>query len=361
MATDAEAQDACAQAPEVPLAPSDLLGHSFLAVKAGIHPKGQAAILDAFYLDDRVRRMFVQLGFQFRQVDASDEARQRVALMFFEVYVPKILSNDTTPQGVYSLVYALAMNVYRSIRKEINADEVRHESYDAVDEASDDVRPAQLDPSLAEDFLPALHSKIDMERAQTEIARRLALASAVPLSDRRSDERVLAGIAIGDPVKVVPPARRRRNALTSAFARELNDIKIALGITNADFAKDLGIGLPTLASYLYARVQTVPDRVMETAREMLQSANPKTIETRRWLDTATMPDIVNAWCAKLSISKFDDAKKDHRLSEILGCNVITVWRWRTDGAKPKVSVLMVYDSSINEYAGSRKGRVPALK
>lgn len=41
-----------------------------------------------------------------------------------------------------------------------------------------------------------------MERAQTEIARRLQLASGVGLSDRTANERILPGISIGSPVEV---------------------------------------------------------------------------------------------------------------------------------------------------------------
>lgn len=110
MSSDAEPQ--LASGAEAPLAPRDTLGHAFVAARAGKRRDGAATILNAFYVDDRVRRMFVQLAFQFRQVDYADEARQRVALLFFDTYVPQILTNGTPPQGVYSLVYALAMTYF---------------------------------------------------------------------------------------------------------------------------------------------------------------------------------------------------------------------------------------------------------
>lgn len=363
MAADADLEvlPSLATGVDAPLAPTDVLGHSFVAARSGSIPNGVSAILEAFYVDDRVRRMFVQLAYEFRQVDYSDEARQRVALLFFDTYVPKILSNGTAPQGVYSLVYALAMNVFRSIRKENNTDEHRRESYDAIDDGSEDARQGQLDPSLIEDFLPSLHSKIDMQRAQTEIARRLQRASDVPLTDRTSDERILSGITIAEPVKVIPPPRRRRNALTSEYAKELNEIKGVLGITNQDFADSLGIGLPTLASYLYARVQTVPDKVMATARDMLKAADPELIKTRQWLDSNPMPTILDAWCTKIGVPTADAAKQDQALAEIFGCNVITVWRWRNQDAKPKVAVLMTYDAMIAQRASKKRGRASAAK
>lgn len=355
MSSDAEPQ--LASGAEAPLAPRDTLGHAFVAARAGKRRDGAATILNAFYVDDRVRRMFVQLAFQFRQVDYADEARQRVALLFFDTYVPQILTNGTPPQGVYSLVYALAMNVFRSIRKENSADEHRHESYDSTEDgSSDDARQAHLAPSLAEDFLPALHSRIDMERAQTEIARRLQLAAGVGLSDRTANERILPGISIGSPVEVKAPARRRRNPLTTDFAKELNDIKTKLGITNQDFADGLGIGLPTLASYLYARVQSVPDRVMSAARDMLKSSDPQSIKTRGWLDTTPMSDILDAWGTALGIDHLDKPKQDQLLADIFGCNVITVWRWRNKNAKPNMTVLTSYEQVVARHKPPKKGK-----
>lgn len=355
MSCDAAPQTAVI--PEPPLSPKDVLGHAFVAARSGHHRDGPAAILDAFYADDRVRRMFVQLAYQFRQVEYIDEARQRVALLFFDTYVPQILTNGTPPQGVYSLVYALAMNVFRSIRKENSADEHRHESYDSSEDGSaEDARQVHLSPSLADDFLPALHSRIDMERAQNEIARRLQQAAGVGLSDRTSNERVLPGISIGSPVEVKAPARRRRNALTSEFSKELNDIKTKLGITNQDFADGLGIGLPTLASYLYARVQTVPDKVMAAARDMIKSSDPHAIKTRQWLDSTPMSSILDAWATSLGIETLDKPKQDQVLAELFGCNVITVWRWRNKEAKPNVAVLIGYDATVAQHKPKRKGR-----
>lgn len=75
MSSDAEPQ--LASGAEAPLAPRDTLGHAFVAARAGKRRDGAATILNAFYVDDRVRRMYVQLAFQFRQVDYAAELRQR--------------------------------------------------------------------------------------------------------------------------------------------------------------------------------------------------------------------------------------------------------------------------------------------
>ena len=337
----------------------DFLAQAFHDALQSPGKKATDAIMKAFYEDDRVKRIFASLSYNFKQFEHVDEARQRVAMLFFETYVPQILTNGTTPQGVYKLVFALAHNVFRSIRKELNADANRLEQYDEAGDQSEVPTSSSMDAAMADDFLPALHRKIDMERAQNEIARRISLAAQVPLEDRSTNERFMAGIALGDEVKVSKFARRRKPMRNSEGSNELKNIKATLGCTNSDFALNLAIGLPTLSSYIYGRVQTVPEDVLQRARQLISGINPKTLERRKWLSTVPMVDVYDDWAKALGIHLLDPSEQDHRLSNLLGTNVTTVWRWRqpqtaSSKAKPKLSDLVTYDALIEAQTKRKK-------
>jgi len=337
----------------------DLLAQAFLNALQAPGEKSTSDILKAFYEDDRVKRIFASLSYSFKQFEHVEEARQRVAMLFFETYVPQILTNGTTPQGVYKLVFALSHNVFRSIRKEINADQNRLEQYDEVGDQSEAPTSSSMDAAMADDFLPALHRKIDMERAQNEIARRISLAAQVPLEDRGTNERFIAGITLGDEVKVTKFARRRKPPRSTEGAEELKAIKEMLGCTNSEYAEQLSIGLPTLSSYIYGRVQTVPEDVIQRARQLINDLNPTTLVRRKWLSTASMVDVYRDWAKSLHIHLLDPSEQDSRLSKLLGTNITTVWRWRqpqttTSRAKPKLSDLIAYDALIDAQTKRKK-------
>jgi len=310
------------------------------------------AVLRGFYDDRRVLRIFRSIAYKDRLQSYVDEARQRVALLFYERFLPQMLASQDAPENVYKLVYALAFNVFRSILKEINLSSKRDVSIE--DSVADDSDPSAS--VLIEITLPSLGETIDMteeridrERAQGELARRLATASAVRLLDRAATVMLAPQVQIGTPVAVKAP-RRRHKVPSSVYGKELATIKQNLGLTNQEFADRLGVGLPTLASYIYARVHTVPEDVLTTARAIHAATPQADLEIKRRMESNLMPQILDEWGALLGLIDPEDNKRDAVIAAHLGVNPITVWRWRTSETKPSVRVLVDYHGAITEIA-----------
>lgn len=310
------------------------------------------AVLRGFYEDERVHRIFRSIAFKDRLQSYIDEARQRVALLFYERFLPQMLASQEAPENVYKLVYALAFNVFRSILKEINLSSKRDVSIeDSVADDSDHSASALMEitlPSLGES-IDMTEERIDRERAQNELARRLSTASAVRLSDRAATVMLAPQVHIGAPVTVKAP-RRRQKVPSSVFGKELATIKQNLGLTNQEFADRLGVGLPTLASYLYARVHTVPEDVLKTARAIHAATPQADLDIKRRMESNPMPQILDEWGALLGLTDPEENKRDGVIASHLGVNPITVWRWRTSETKPSVRVLVDYHGTITEIS-----------
>jgi transcriptional regulator with XRE-family HTH domain len=327
---------------------------SFQMARSTGHRVAHDAVLRGFYEDERVHRILQSLAFRYRLQSHVDEVRQRVALLFYERFLPQMLASQEEPENVYKLVYALAFNVFRSILKEINLSSKRDVSIeDSVADDSDNSAFALTEitlPSLGES-IDMTEDRIDRERAQSELARRLATASSVRLSDRAATVMLAPQVQIGVSVTVKAP-RRRQKVPSSVYGKELATIKQDLGLTNQEFADRLGVGLPTLASYLYARVHTVPEDVLKTARAIHAATPAADLEIKKRMESNLMPQILDEWASLLGLTDPEDNKRDAVISSHLGVNPITVWRWRTSETKPSVRVLVDYHGVITEISRS---------
>src|SRR5690349_6955028 len=105
--------------------------------------------------------------------------------------------------------------------------------------------------------------------------RSFALVSFVPESEHSSDMQAVVGVSA---------ASNRDARGLSADQAELEQICDALKVRRADFAVLLGIGLPRLSSYLYGRTASVPNAVMQRARELRTERPQERREQDRRLD-----------------------------------------------------------------------------
>jgi transcriptional regulator with XRE-family HTH domain len=164
-----------------------------------------------------------------------------------------------------------------------------------------------------------------------------------------SDHQVFPLVTITAPRPAVTPKKKAKTApVDSESGKELAAIRAKLGITNSAFASRLGIGLPTLSSYLYNRVQNVPERVMTAARAMIADGPTDFDRSTRLFGDVPMSTIVGRWDKVLGIDGNADA--DKHIAFALKVDPITVWRWRTDAAQPQIAEIAALDRRINKFA-----------
>jgi len=125
----------------------------------------------------------------------------------------------------------------------------------------------------------------------------------------------------------MPPKRQPTTAKLSLDQKELVNIRHQLSYSQDLFANALGIGVPCLASYEYGRTSGVPEKVMETARGLLNevgSANAKEYEN------IPMNEILAKWAKQLGIPYEDDVA----LSKALTVSTATISRWKNNKTRP---------------------------
>jgi len=304
-------------------------------------PKGKSDfVLVAFYQDPRVKRIVESNVRNFSVPDLKEEVWQRLAEIFWQKLLPALLSNPNEADNVYKVVFAGARHVCMSVRKEKSRDEIRHVS---TDEPDDDMIAVVEDQVQSEDFTERVNSQIDQERAGQQLRRRLLMTS--------TDHHIFPLVQIVDaaPAPLTTKKRVKAPAPDGAAARELAEIRAKLGITNNAFADRLGIVLPTLSSYLYNRVQKVPDRVMDAARALLtQGPTDFDRAARIFGDATKMSEIISRWDKVLGLEGNTEA--DNNIAFVLKVDPITVWRWRTDASKPDVADIAAFDRKVNRFA-----------
>ncbi len=321
---------AIAPAPEV-------LASAFAAYQQ--NPKGPAdRVLVAYYQDPRVRRIVEHNVRAFRIPDLKEEVWQRLAEIFWQKLLPALLQSPQDADNVYKVVFAGARHVSMSVRKERARDAVRNVSTDDPDE---DMILTLAEQVQSEDFTDNVNQQIDQEYAGRELRRRLSMNS--------SDHQVFPLVTITESRPAVVPRKKPKAVpVDSEAGKELAAIRAKLGITNSTFASRLGIGLPTLSSYLYNRVQNVPERVMTAARAMIADGPTDFDRSTRLFGDVPMSDVVARWDKALSIEGNPDA--DKHIAFALKVDPITVWRWRTNAAQPDVAEIATLDRRINKFA-----------
>lgn len=314
---------------------ADVLAAAFSRYQAD-QASGTDPVLVAYYQDPRVRRIVEHNVRQFRIPDLKEEVWQRLAEIFWQKLLPALTAQEQDPDNVYKVVFAGARHVCMSVRKERARDAVRNVSTDDPDE---DMIPILADQVQSDDFTLTVNEQIDQEYAGRELRRRLSMDT---------DHQIfpLVQITAGQPV-TIPKKRQKAAPIDSQAGKELSEIRLKLGITNTKFAERLGMGLPTLSSYLYNRVQNVPQRVMDAARALLEEGPSDVDRAKRVFGSVPMSTVVARWDKALGIE--GDPKADEKIAFVCKVDAITVWRWRTDAAQPDAQERARLDNRINGW------------
>ena len=325
---------------------TDLVAVAFERVKKKLDVQSRAAFLEAFYADQRVTRMIVKIAYEanLRSEYEVDEARQTVAMMLHMRWLDEAVANAGEKENVYGLLYALTFNAFRTMKKAARASEFRTTGLDV----DSDGEPAGHGEGLIDEDALDVINEIDLDRAQRELMRRLGLTKNVHLLERATTKRLMPGVEVGETIAVRRDAVR---ATAPSVAQELVAIRDELGLSNADYAAALGVIGPTLSSYMYGRVREIPSDVIDNARQMLKAANPASLERRRWVEGATMSEVLLSWVKMLNLGHLPANEQDKAVAQVLGCNTTTVWRWRQNTSKPLLNTIMVYEGVVKRHVG----------
>lgn len=126
--------------------------------------------------------------------------------------------------------------------------------------------------------------------------------------------------------------------------QELVDIRQKLDLSQAQFAEELGIGVPRLSSYEYGRAGKIPEWVMTAARA-LSTSNGETQESvRNKYDGLEMPAILASWAKALDVP-YEDNKQ---LAALLGTSVSTLTRWKKKLVRPSLHSLVFHEHMVNQ-------------
>ena len=193
-------------------------------------------------------------------------------------------------------------------------------------------------------------AQIDRKNALDQIHVILAKNGILDYSaNMNKDESFVPGFALPktDQVSTLSvPKRRNKSELSESskdIHKELRNIRIQLGYSQAMMAECLGIGVPRYASYEYGRTSGVPERIMKAAQAELQLDGEEISHLKKRFDIP-MNDILNRW-----ITMVGDGCDYKKLSAICGVSLSTIHRWHENQTRPSLASLNRYESLVIEW------------
>jgi DNA-binding transcriptional regulator YiaG len=314
----------------------------------------------AMFVDERVRKICrvraLKSGADLRDVE---EVLQRVMIVFFGSQLQKMREAN----AIYAVIYSIASNVSREVVRDSQVLTYNHDSIEDMRDRGLELEQVGLVESTEQDRDQLIDSKIAaaklaraftmLQNGETKLTKHGVFnADYDPLIEQvpPSTESLDAPIDVAPSNKGMPRARRaatpNRETKLSDDQRELVEIIEGLGIHNQDFAAALGIGLPRLSSYIYGRTASVPDTVMQMARE-LRDEDPQA-KAKRDRFKKPMSQILNQWQKQLEVDN------DPELAQCLGVTKMTIFRWRNDQTKPDQTALVRYEQMVHRFAERMK-------
>lgn len=153
-------------------------------------------------------------------------------------------------------------------------------------------------------------------------------------------------------------ARKAKKVRNKAFKgpkhRRLNEIRVALEMTQAEFAGRLGVVLSTFISYEQGQTQHIEDCLMERAEALLVEVD----EVKRWkedYDRFSMSEILDRWAGCYNLDKGDVVN----IARQINVAPSTVTRWRSGECRPSLRDLVEYEKKI--IASAKKGATQEVR
>jgi DNA-directed RNA polymerase specialized sigma24 family protein len=293
----------------------------------------------AYYTDSDVKKVVAGVCGQYRLFEATEDVFQEVCVRFVE----KILSQMRDPKAVYGVIKATANNICLDmISRKIRA---RETSLDEIIEVMSDKGDSSHLPELVDNRTldyETIEQKMNTEKACEEFSSRLnrfySGESAIVFPKSWLKESTLTDLDTAALLKKrtnKPKTEQPKFSEDTLFLQQLRNI---LGVTNGRLGELLSQSESVISYYLYTPRMRVPEGLMGEARSLFESLPKQDIQNTNFLAETPVPKIVDAWMAMINIDPSSKSANEDFAAKI-GVARSTVWRWRSEKLKPKLSVL----------------------
>lgn len=340
-------------------------------------------------------RLSRSAAFRMGIPEEGQEIAQELGLKFFQ----EIIHEYNPEYSIYPFLRTYAGNLARthSRLKMLTPNATDLLSSNDADGESDPVRDygvliAGLDGHEADDATESVISRLDRAAALQKIGQSLyPPASSRPgggfrkdgtlrakLPDvgffvQKSSEKPLRRPKVQRPPVVWSPATAESGGDTrwesaNADQIELRSIRLSLGMSQPEFAGEIGIKVPRLSSYEYGKTIGVPEHIMEAARKLQKDAAARNA-LQALYGNKTMAEIFNGWAEQItealraSSELAPDVRvvADSYIARLLQVTETTIRRWRSNRARPSLNVINAHNESVSFFVTQCKLKAEGSK
>lgn len=317
------------------------LVNAIVMFQAGQLDKSRLACF--FYGDKRatqiIRTNLLRTGLPVSE-DFENEIRQRAIMVVFE----KLLDRIDRPEGFYSLWYATAQRIALEHRNEL----YRHDHFETQEEENfyEDQYAIDLDNENigAENRVNSIMHERQFSRLLAGNGKLMEIIGMYPNENREKvvlplhDTMPLIESDVGTSTLHIQHNKGKAIRL-SDDQKELVRIRETLNFTLKNYAKELDIQQDRLASYIYGKTLSVPEWVMENARNLLKTEETDQKKLQDRFANKSMNELVELWKTSLNAS-------NEKLAAFLDVTESTVERWERNETRPEQRRLAEYEKQI---------------
>jgi transcriptional regulator with XRE-family HTH domain len=318
-------------------------------------------VIEVFYEDRSVYNVIAHTCKKVGLNDAIDDMRQDVCLLL----ATKLLVQIEDPAAIYGVIKQTTKNKCIDLirKRKVRPEQSLDAMIEVFSESGDSSGLKELEDQT-QGFSPTkLVQLLDQEKAKHMFTERLQDSSRVSRFDtllctpRNIDSLSSLDFSANTIARPVPkvhfPTKKH-----DTDADRLAEIRDTLGVQNEDFASLLGLTEPMLCFYLYNSRRKIPASVMEEAASIMGQMNEERLKAFKYLSKTNVSEVVEKWMKTLGIDP-ESRSANEDLGAELNLDRSTVWRWRANKHKPRMSLLVrthlaVYEIKKNKSAGRRK-------
>lgn len=187
------------------------------------------------------------------------------------------------------------------------------------------------------------------ERSMVLTSIKDALAKANISSKRNPARRngLMAGVKVvpGMAIDVANPQQDKPKPKKKTLSRDqkrIVEIRMALGMTQPEFAVAINVRVPRLSSWEYGRTKGVPDWALQNAEDLMREGNAKYETGMKLFGKKKMSQIIEQWRKYLHVAEGDI----YSLAAIIQTSEPTIRRWYSDEVRPTVQSLVDYNDIV---------------